>query len=53
MSDDSASRFNPLCARCARSCRQSAAVKLVECPRFVPYPFKLRPQPKKQLELFK
>jgi len=45
--------LNPLCAKCLRPCRQSAAVLLVECPRFLPLPFKVERHRFDQLELFK
>ncbi|MBN2644577.1 MAG: hypothetical protein JXR59_03765 [Desulfuromonadaceae bacterium] len=45
-------KFNPLCEKCVRSCRQPFGSKLLECPRFLPRPFKLSPPPAKQLDLF-
>jgi hypothetical protein len=45
--------FNPLCSKCLRPCKQSAAVVLVECPRFLPLPFKVERHRFDQLELFK
>ncbi|MBW2186554.1 MAG: hypothetical protein JRG71_09210 [Deltaproteobacteria bacterium] len=52
MKSEYVDQFNPLCEKCIRSCRQPAGCKLLECPRFSPRPFKLKPQPKKQLNLF-
>lgn len=43
---------NPLCARCIRTCRQPLAVRLLECPRFKPFPFKITAPPEQQLGLF-
>ena len=45
--------FNPLCNKCLRPCKQSATVVLVECPRFLPLPFKVERYRFDQLELFK
>lgn len=44
--------FNPLCAKCLRSCKQPAPVLLVECPRFFPMPFKIERHRFDQLDLF-
>jgi len=43
---------NPLCAKCVRRCRQPLSVRLLECPRFRPYPFKLEKSRFEQLPLF-
>jgi hypothetical protein len=45
--------LNPLCTKCLRPCKQSASVVLVECPRFLPLPFKVARHRFDQLELFK
>lgn len=43
---------NPLCGKCRRPCKQAAAVVLVECPRFLPFPFRIARHKFRQLELF-
>ncbi len=43
---------NPLCGRCVRRCRQDAGIVLVDCPRFVPRPFKIAEHRFDQLDLF-
>jgi hypothetical protein len=43
---------NPLCGRCVRRCRQPAGVVLVDCPRFLPRPFKITEHRYDQLDLF-
>ncbi|WP_305043560.1 hypothetical protein [Geoalkalibacter sp.] len=43
---------NRLCLRCLRTCRQSEAVRLLDCPRFLPRPFKVQKPPGRQLDLF-
>jgi hypothetical protein len=43
---------NSLCARCVRHCRQPAAVRLLECPRFRPFPFRIEKNRFEQLDLF-
>ena len=53
MKSTESGELNPLCAKCLRPCRQSAAVLLVECPRFLPLPFKVERHRFDQLELFK
>jgi hypothetical protein len=45
--------LNSLCTKCLRPCKQSATVVLVECPRFLPLPFKVERHRFDQLELFK
>ncbi len=47
-----AKKFNPLCRKCRRNCRQPAGVLLIDCPRFLPYPFKVATHRYDQLELF-
>ena len=47
-----ASGCNSLCGSCLRGCRQAAAVLLVECPRYLPRPFKVHVYRFDQLELF-
>ena len=44
---------NALCRKCVRTCRQPAAVLLLDCPRFLPRPFKIAEHRFEQLELFK
>jgi hypothetical protein len=43
---------NPLCAKCRRPCRQPKAAVLVDCPRFLPFPFKVEKNRYEQIELF-
>ena len=43
---------NALCAKCRRPCRQPAAVLLLECPRFLPFPFKIEKNRYEQIDLF-
>ena len=43
---------NKLCGKCVRSCRQGAAVLLLDCPRFLPRPFKSEELKFTQLDLF-
>lgn len=43
---------NTLCAKCLRSCRQTAGTLLVDCPRFLPRPFKIEEHRFAQLDLF-
>lgn len=43
---------NPLCDKCRRPCKQAATVVLIECPRFIPFPFKVARYEFSQLELF-
>lgn len=47
-----ASERNALCDGCLRSCRQNAGVLLVECPRYLPRPFKVPSYRFDQLDLF-
>lgn len=44
---------NKLCRRCIRTCKQSFAIIMLECPRFQPRPFKYEEYRFEQLELFK
>ncbi len=44
--------INKLCGKCVRSCRQSESVLLLECPRFLPRPFKSEKLKFVQLDLF-
>jgi len=43
---------NTLCRKCLRSCRQPASAVLVDCPRFLPLPFKVDKHAFDQLDLF-
>jgi len=43
---------NPLCRKCLRPCRQPLKVVLVDCPRFMPLPFKVEKHSFDQLDLF-
>jgi len=43
---------NKLCAKCVRKCRQGTAVLLLDCPRFLPRPFKSEELKFTQLDLF-
>ena len=44
--------INSLCRRCVRGCRQATAVVLVECRRFLPWPFVITRTSGDQLDLF-
>jgi hypothetical protein len=44
--------INKLCSKCIRSCRQAEAVLLLECPRYLPRPFKSEAYKFIQLDLF-
>lgn len=46
------SESNSLCRRCVRTCRQPAAVLLLDCPRFQKIPFKITEHKYRQLDLF-
>ncbi|PLY07116.1 MAG: hypothetical protein C0624_03775 [Desulfuromonas sp.] len=48
----SKSNCNPLCKKCLRNCRQPQQVVLVDCPRFMPLPFKVDKHVYDQLDLF-
>jgi hypothetical protein len=50
--EKAAADVNSLCKRCVRSCRQTSAITLVECPRFQPRPFKITAYRFDQLDLF-
>jgi hypothetical protein len=52
MKADETVSCNPLCAKCLRHCKQPATVLLVECPRFLPLPFKVERHRFDQLSLF-
>lgn len=43
---------NKLCLKCVRSCKQSARILMLDCPRFQPRPFKLQEYRFQQLDLF-
>lgn len=43
---------NKLCAKCLRHCKQPEAVLLVDCPRYLPFPFKVDKSRYEQLDLF-
>ncbi|AMV73595.1 hypothetical protein JCM30471_20120 [Desulfuromonas carbonis] len=43
---------NSLCRKCLRACRQPAAALLLDCPRFLPRPFKIDQPRYDQLDLF-
>jgi hypothetical protein len=44
---------NPLCRKCLRTCRQTASALLVDCPRYLPRPFKITEHRFAQLDLFR
>ncbi|WP_298038816.1 hypothetical protein [uncultured Desulfuromonas sp.] len=50
--DDKTGGWNPLCAKCIRGCRQPVGSLLLECPRFLPPPFKVERHRFDQLDLF-
>lgn len=54
MQDDGKSdkKFNPLCIKCLRPCKQPVTSLLVECPRYYPLPFKVEKHRYSQLDLF-
>lgn len=45
-------KVNSLCGRCLRHCRQPEGAVLVDCPRFLPRPFKVAVHRFDQLDLF-
>lgn len=45
-------KVNKLCGRCLRQCRQPESAVLVDCPRFLPRPFKVAIHRFDQLDLF-
>ncbi|MFA5517143.1 MAG: hypothetical protein WDA20_12730 [Desulfuromonadales bacterium] len=45
-------KSNKLCRRCVRVCRQQAGILLLDCPRFLPLPFKIADPQYAQLDLF-
>lgn len=50
--DGLAVNANKLCLKCVRGCRQSEAMVLLGCPRFIARPFKVDGAGFAQLELF-
>lgn len=42
---------NPLCRKCLRACRQPASAILLDCPRYLPRPFKVAEHRFTQLDL--
>ncbi|MCF6179044.1 MAG: hypothetical protein L3J63_06615 [Geopsychrobacter sp.] len=44
--------INKLCRRCVRNCRQGESVLLLNCPSFLPRPFKSEELEFTQLDLF-
>lgn len=51
--EKSTNEINKLCRRCIRQCRQPASMVMLECPRFLPRPFKSETLEFTQLDLFK
>lgn len=49
---ESEKKVNKLCSRCLRHCRQPESAVLVDCPRFLPRPFKVAVHRFDQLDLF-
>jgi hypothetical protein len=43
---------NKLCAKCLRHCKQTETIVLIDCPRFLPFPFKMEKNRYEQLDLF-
>lgn len=43
---------NKLCGKCIRNCRQGEGVLLLDCPRYLPRPFKSEELKFTQLDLF-
>jgi len=43
---------NPLCGKCRRQCKQPSEAVLVDCPRYLPFPFKVAKHRFDQLDLF-
>ena len=43
---------NKLCAKCLRHCKQPEAVLLVDCPRYLPFPFKVEKNRYEQIDMF-
>ncbi len=43
---------NSLCRKCVRSCKQPGDTLLLDCPRFLPRPFKVTEHRFDQLDLF-
>ncbi len=44
--------YNSLCGKCVRGCKQVDGTLLVDCPRFLPRPFKVKEHRFDQLDLF-
>ncbi len=45
-------QVNKLCRKCVRTCRQGESILLLDCPRFLPRPFKSEELKFVQLDLF-
>lgn len=43
---------NRICSKCLRTCKQQLTVVLLECPRYLPRPFKSPSYRFSQLDLF-
>ena len=43
---------NKLCAKCLRHCKQDESILLIDCPRFLPFPFKVEKNRYEQMDLF-
>ena len=43
---------NKLCAKCLRHCKQAESILLIDCPRFLPFPFKVEKNRYEQMDLF-
>lgn len=43
---------NKLCSNCVRSCKQAAHALVLDCPRYLPPPFKVKTHRYDQLDLF-
>ena len=52
MSKNSEKPGNKLCAKCLRHCKQAETILLIECPRFLPFPFKVEKNRYEQMDLF-
>ena len=44
--------YNKLCVKCLRHCKQPEAVLLIDCPRYLPFPFKVEKNRYEQMSLF-
>jgi len=49
---DGTNGCNRLCAKCLRHCKQLEAMLLIDCPRYLPRPFKVAEHRFDQLGLF-